>query len=207
MNAAFLISYVVLWAMMLAMSGAVFVLYRYIGSLYLNTREGHLRQGPEMLKRMPPMHLTSMAGDPLTIGRPAERPKLVMLVDVHCKSCRVLVDSLPALFELRSEEIDLIVICGGGASEVKAFTSGLPASIPVVADVRGLVPASYRITVTPFALTIDNNGVVQYKGVPGTDLKGLERCIAPVITSSLAAPKPVANPAENGGRSSMTALA
>lgn len=197
MSFGFMISYIALWTFMLVMVGAVFILYRYLGSQFLGTRDGHMRQGPALYKRVPPLTLKGLHGETVAIARPGGRSQLVIFASLHCPSCAQLMKVLPALMHAYSSVLDVLFVCEGTVNDVREFTAAIPHDIPVLADARGFVTSSYKVAIMPYALTIDQSGVLQYKGVPPTDLKGLSRFLAPVLDTVSSVLSPTAGVESN----------
>lgn len=160
MKGYWLVSYLLLWALVLGLVGVVVALIRQIGVLHLRlspTGALDTGEGPVL-------------GDPAPrpLGVAAGREALVMFGSETCALCRDLLPSAAAL--ARSDPALAVVVVSasaGFAREVRPPAVGL-------ADVAAL--AAYRVRGTPFAVYIDKQGIVRSKGIVNT-LEHLESVV------------------------------
>jgi hypothetical protein len=166
-----LVSYVVLWILVVLLSVAVFALYHYFGQVYLNSREGRENQGPESGKPFP----HTVASD-LRNGRaPLVRrlPAAVAFMDVECKLCAELLPDLGA-FADDANDVGVVAVVAGRPPSVSEFTRRLSKRVDVFPDPRGALGTGYGVAVLPFLVTVDGEGIVRAKGIVN-DRDDLER--------------------------------
>lgn len=173
MTATFMVSYVLLWVLVIFLGTALLILYSHVGQSLLHSREGHPLQGPDVGKRLEPRVLTTLSGTRYTLGAPSPVPRLVVFVSPRCVSCKQLLKALPEFVERFGPRVETVLVCRGAERDVRAFTSGVPQGVVVSADASGDFIGAYRVLVTPYAFSIDLEGLVLHKGVPGTDAAAL----------------------------------
>jgi methylamine dehydrogenase accessory protein MauD len=161
MSGWWLASYLVLWAMVIALALLLLALARQIGTL-------HLRLGPrgalELDEEGPPLGEAPEAADrrdlegrPVAVGGPGD-PQLLLFVSPGCPICREVLPSLPVA--ARAGGMDARVVIDSGTGDPgDAIRSG---DIPAV--VAPDVARAYRIPGTPYAVVLDRLGVVRAKG-------------------------------------------
>ena len=182
MSTVFVISYLFLWATVILMGAALFILYSHVGErLVLSSREGHALQGPDLAAPLEPRTLTDLKGKRVTLGGPSAKPTLIIYASVSCQPCRGLLRALPELVQRYSDRIITILVCRGSVAAVSEFTSALPKEVTVCPDERGEIVKPYRILITPYALSLDREGTLVYKGVPGPDLDTVLHFVRPLV--------------------------
>jgi hypothetical protein len=188
MNTLFALSYIVLWLVVILFGAALFVLYSHVGKrLILDTQEGHRLQGPELAKPLERHVVPGLSGFPITIGGSSPLPRLLIYVSVNCDPCRVLLRGLPQLVEAFGHRVETILVCRGELADVRAFAAAVPNEVVVCADEQGQLIDAYRILRTPYALSLDRDGTLRYKGVPGADLESLSHFVVPLVRDEMAA--------------------
>ena len=161
MNGWWLVSYVVLWFLVIALSVLVLALARQVGTL-------HLRLGPrgalELDEEGPPLgeapeaiEARDLDGRATMVGGPGD-PQLVLFVSPGCPVCREVAPSLPAAS--RAARLAPRIVANAPADVVRATYHSTAA--PVIADAA--VAAAYGIPGTPYAVVLDETGVVRAKG-------------------------------------------
>jgi methylamine dehydrogenase accessory protein MauD len=174
LSIALLVTYVLLWLLVAALTVAVFALYHHFGEMYLSSREGRSRDGPELHRTIKPATVRDLAGEDVRVPRPAV-PTMLLYATTNCPLCTELV---PALTEVaaREQDIETVVVCGDEPPAVAAWADGLSSAAVVVPDGNRALATRYRINATPFLVLIDRDGVVRAKGiVNGRD--GLEQAV------------------------------
>ena len=163
MSTGLLVTYILLWILVAALTVAVFALYHHFGQMYLSTREGRAREGPELHREIKPATARDLAGREVRIPRPAVATML-FYATTNCPLCTEL---LPALKEVAAREADIetVVVCGAAPPAVADWADGLSTAAVVVPDGNRALATRYRINATPFLVLIDRDGVVQGKGI------------------------------------------
>jgi hypothetical protein len=181
-----LVSYVVLWALVVVLSVGVFALYHYFGQVYLNSREGRESQGPESGKPFPHTVATDLRDGRAPLVR--RLPAAVAFLDVECKLCAELLPDLGA-FADDATDVGVVAVVAGRPSSVGEFTRRLSKRVDVFPDPRGTLGTGYGVAVLPFLVTVDGEGVVRAKGIVN-DRDDVERIAGP-IRERARVPEPV----------------
>ena len=157
MTGWWLVSYIVLWAVVVLLAVLVLALARQIGTLHLRLApRGALElddEGPALGEAPEPADARALDGTRVSIGGPGE-PQLLLFVSPGCPVCREVLPSLPTA--ARAGRMSPRVIAD--AEEA----SEAPDGIPVVADPE--LARRYAIPGTPYAVALDAIGVVRAKG-------------------------------------------
>jgi methylamine dehydrogenase accessory protein MauD len=168
MEGFWLVSYIVLWLLVLVLLVLVFVLYRQLGVMYLGSAEGVSRDGIDKGTRAPDFTLTDQYGTPHTLSQYRGHPVLLLFGSPHCSPCRVL---LPQLHDWARAHPDVTVLWLNATSpeESLKFVSDTGASLPILPHEPGQnLLDRYKVRVTPFLFMLDENGVVRAKGLANT---------------------------------------
>ena len=169
MSTAFLISYFVLWGLVVILSVGLFALYQHFGRMYLNSAEGQGAQGPEIGSAPSSLAALDTRGAPVTIP---PRNGVVTFMHVGCRTCKELQSDLRR-FARSVPAVDLVAVVEGKPSEVEEFVQPLAGEVRVVADAKGRLVRRFSIGAFPFAIALDGSGIVTRKGMIN-DRKGLE---------------------------------
>jgi hypothetical protein len=161
MSPLFLVSYVLLWVMMIACFLGVFALYNHFGQMYMSDRLRRDEQGPAEGAYVNDAELSSLHGRTLII--PLPRPTLMVFSSVTCSVCSSLRAAAGPVIE--NHGVELVFICEGKERAVRAWASEVSPGAHVIADQGNKLGRKYGIDVVPFALAIDANGVVVAKGI------------------------------------------
>ena len=161
MSGWWLLSYVVLWMLVIALSILVLALARQVGTLHLRLGpRGALEvdeEGPPLGEAPEPVDARDLDGAPATVGGPG-RPQLVLFVSPGCPVCRDVAPSLPAA--ARATGLTPLIVADGPPDAVRATYGSIAA--PVVTDAA--VAEAYAVPGTPYAVVLDETGAVRAKG-------------------------------------------
>lgn len=167
-----LVSYVVLWALVLFLALLVAALARQIGVLHMRLGvRGALEvdeEGPPLGEVPPPAEVVDLEGAPHQVGGPGA-PTLLLFVSPGCPICReVLPGVAPAA---RAGDLRPLVLVDD--EDPRSLDLYRGARVPVAAARD--VAETYDIPGTPFAVISDRAGVVRAKGTVNTleQLEGL----------------------------------
>ncbi|MFC5736102.1 thioredoxin-like domain-containing protein [Sinirhodobacter huangdaonensis] len=158
----------VLFAMVIALTVAVFALARQVGVLFERIAPmGALvnDSGPQIGAASPRFTLPSLtATGPVTIGPREGRATLVFFLSPTCPVCKKL---LPILKSARSGEagwLDIVLASDGDEAKLARFigTADLAAFPFVNSTELGL---AYRVSRLPFAVLIAPDGTIRSKGL------------------------------------------
>lgn len=167
-NVVFWAAFTALWVLVLGLVVAVFLLYRYHGRMLLESREGRANQGPALDKPFPEVRARDVHARVMDIGQPSDRARFVYLAQTTCQPCKEARDALGVFAAQHRATVDTVLVCSGGAREVAEFAADLPDAVQVVPDVRNEWRSQLRVSISPFAVILDRDGIVRGKGSPVT---------------------------------------
>jgi methylamine dehydrogenase accessory protein MauD len=166
---AFMVSQVILWLLVSALSLVVLALARQIGVLHARigpTGALMLGNGLKVGEAAPLVDVSDADGRARIIGAPGDerRSTLLMFVSPTCPICKTL---LPVLKSSRRGEQDWLEIIlasdGDGASHTEFRREhGLEAFPYVISSALGM---AYQINRLPYAVLLDDQGVVLARGI------------------------------------------
>ena len=172
MHDALVISQIILWVAVAGLSAVVLALIRQIGVLHERIAPmGALTidKGPKVGDKSPVFELSDLANRPVTLGaaRDDGRSQLLMFVSPTCPVCKKLLPIAKSVAAAESRWLDLIFTSDGEPSEQGAFIARHRLeSYPFVLSSE--VGMAYRVSKLPYAVLIDDAGVVRAKGLVNT---------------------------------------
>lgn len=191
MSGWWLVSYVVLWGLVLALGALVVALARQVGVLHLRLGpRGALEEdeeGPGLGEAPPPVTLPDLQGATVTVGGPGQ-PQLLVFVSPTCSICREILPGIrPAA---RAGRLEPRVVVDAGPAEAAGVYGASDLGAPVVAGPD--LASEYAIPGTPYAVVLDALGVVRAKGTVNT-LEQMEGLVDTARRRLARAPRTVAN--------------
>jgi methylamine dehydrogenase accessory protein MauD len=165
-----LISYVILWALVIFLSLLVFALARQVGVLHERVAPaGALMptNGPKVGEMTEIISVTDLKGDALAIGGADSTglATLILFISPTCPVCKSLVPVARSLASYEGRRMRLVFASDGDKIEQHvAYVSDLDiADYPyVVSQTLGL---AYAVSKLPFAVLIGDDGTLQSKGL------------------------------------------
>jgi thiol-disulfide isomerase/thioredoxin len=158
----------------------MFALYHHFGEMYLNSREGRERQGPEVGTRARQQRLETVSGEQRVLPAPGAATMLTFM-STDCTLCKRIKPTL-AQVAAEVEEVELVVLCAGAPDEVREWAHGL-GDVAVFPDPAHRVAARYRIGMTPFLVGVDADGIVRARGL-FNDEQGLVMAAREVLAAA-----------------------
>jgi len=168
MEGIWLVSYIVLWAIVLVLILLVILLYRQLGIMYLGSAEGVSRDGLAPGAKAPDFNLTDQYGNAQRLTDYRGKPTVLLFGSPHCSPCRIL---LPQLHDWAKAHPDVGVLWLNAASEEESLkmVSDTGATLPIVPYTpQENLMDKYRVRVTPFMFLVDESGIVKVKGLVNT---------------------------------------
>jgi methylamine dehydrogenase accessory protein MauD len=162
--------FIVQWAVMLVMAGAIFALARQVGVLHERIAPvGALAigKGPQPGEAAPRLTAVALDGSPRTIGGIGASGRLRMLFFVapSCPVCKQLIPTARRF--ARSEEVDLLFVGDGDAAQHRSM-----------AEAHDIAPGwfvnsaeagrAYHVGKLPYAVLIDPAGTIVSQGLVNT---------------------------------------
>jgi methylamine dehydrogenase accessory protein MauD len=157
-----LVSYVVLWGLVVILVALVVALARQVGVLHLRLGpRGALEaddEGPPLGQAPPATSVADLTGTSVTVGGPGE-PQLVLFVSPSCPICHEVLPGLrPAA---RMGGLAPIVVVDAEVADADPYR-GRDVGAPVVAAPE--LASAYDVPGTPYLVALDHLGVVRAKG-------------------------------------------
>jgi methylamine dehydrogenase accessory protein MauD len=170
MDGTLMISYVILWALVIFLSLLVFALARQVGVLHERVAPaGALMptSGPKVGEMTEVLSVTNLKGDAVAIGGAdsAELATLILFISPTCPVCKSLVPVARSLASYEGRRMRLVFASDGDKIEQHvAYVSDLDiADYPyVVSQTLGL---AYAVSKLPFAVLIGSDGTLKSKGL------------------------------------------
>jgi methylamine dehydrogenase accessory protein MauD len=165
-----LISNIVLWVMVLALLLVVWALARQIGVLYERIAPmGALvtDAGPKLGEAAPVLSAPTLAGDAFALGGARGRSTLLFFVSPTCPVCKKLLPVLKSIARAEGAWVDVVLASDGNMPEHLAFwrEAELTAFPYLLSSELGM---TYRVSRLPYAVLIDEAGVLRAKGMINT---------------------------------------
>jgi methylamine dehydrogenase accessory protein MauD len=165
-----LISNILLWIMAIAQGILLLALARQIGLLH--ERSAPLGAmvtdaGPDVGDKAPAFELDDFSGNPVAIGGAGQRQQDMLLVFLapFCPMCNKLLPTIRALG--REEHLHVIVVSDGAKEDHEDVLRRHPlGDIPYVVSAE--IGIGYRIGRVPYAVLLDEHGVIRAKGLVNT---------------------------------------
>jgi len=165
-----MISYVILWALVIVLSLLVFALARQVGVLHERVAPaGALMptNGPKVGEMTEVLPVTDLNGDAVTIGgADAEGlATLILFISPTCPVCKSLVPVSRSLVSYEGRRMRLVFASDGDKIEQHlAYVGDLDiADYPYV--VSQTLGVAYAVSKLPFALLIGSDGILKSKGL------------------------------------------
>jgi methylamine dehydrogenase accessory protein MauD len=166
---ALMVSNALLWLVVIVLGFTVLALARQVGVLYERIAPAGalmIGRGPGVGDPAPRMELETLAGPTITLGGASAsgRSTLLFFLSPTCPICDTL---LPVLRSLRVDEgawLDIVLASDGDLEEQRDFHARkrLQEFPYVVSTALGL---AYQVGKLPFAVLIDEHGIVRAKGL------------------------------------------
>ncbi|WP_374488086.1 methylamine dehydrogenase accessory protein MauD [Zoogloea sp.] len=167
MNEALIISNVVQWVVLLALVLGLLALARQIGILFERIAPMGalmLDTGPKPGEHAPRFNLPTLTGPEVQLGGAQARSTLLFFVSPTCPVCKKLLPIIKSASQTEAAWMRVVLASDGEEPEHRAFIqkAGLGAFPYVISQELGM---SYRIAKLPYAVLIDEHGVVRSKGL------------------------------------------
>ncbi len=173
MDGALLISYVILWALVIILSLLVFALARQVGVLHERVAPaGALMpvSGPKVGEMTEVMPLTDLNGHAVAIGGADSEglATLILFISPTCPVCKSLVPIARSLVSYEGKRMRLVFASDGDKIERHfAYVSDLDLEdYPYVVSLP--LGLAYAVSKLPFAVLIGSDGALKSKGLVNT---------------------------------------
>jgi methylamine dehydrogenase accessory protein MauD len=167
-NGIWLVSYIGLWLLVLILLLAVVTLARQVGLLHGRLGPAGARMtnaGPEVGAVAPLVKATDLDGRIFDLGGERRQPLLLVFLSATCGTCAEAAPAVRALWKAERKRLEIVIVSlYSEAQEARSFMErykleDLPCLISEGLD------HEYRVYSPPYALFIDEEGIVRSKGV------------------------------------------
>jgi methylamine dehydrogenase accessory protein MauD len=169
MEAALIASNIALWLLVAVLCVAVIALTRQIGVLYERVAPAGalmMGQGPKVGEVAPALELEDLEGRSLQIGGKSAtgRSTLVFFLSPSCPVCNSLIPVLKSMRRDEASWLDIVLASDGERDQQAAFIEAkqLAEFRYVLSTELGM---TYQVGRLPFAVLIDQEGVLRAKGL------------------------------------------
>jgi methylamine dehydrogenase accessory protein MauD len=164
-----IVSNVVLWCLVVALSIMVFALMRQIGVLHERIAPVGallLRDGLKVGEAAPVLTVADLGGRALSVGASRDDGKSMLLIFVSptCPVCKTLLPVLKSSRLAERDWLEIVLASDGELEEQRRFVSaqGLQQFSYVVSTPLGL---AFQVNRLPFAAIVDEHGVLRARGL------------------------------------------
>jgi methylamine dehydrogenase accessory protein MauD len=162
-----MISNILLWVLMLGVIVALWALARQVGILYERVAPmGALvtDAGPKLGETAPRFELPALNGSVVGIGGARERSQLVFFLSPTCPVCKKLLPVLKSAAQAEGAWLDVVLASDGESTQHLAFYGDAKLQqFPYVLSAD--LGMTYRVSRLPYAVLIDERGVIRAKGL------------------------------------------
>jgi methylamine dehydrogenase accessory protein MauD len=165
-----MISNAVLWLLVLGLVAVVWALTRQIGILYERVSPiGALitDAGPALGQPAPPFSLPTLGGNTLALGGAAARSTLLFFLSPTCPVCKKLLPVLHSVAKAEGDWVRIVLASDGDMLEHLDFYRKANLS-PFPYVLSADLGMTYRVSRLPYAVLIDESGVIRAKGLINT---------------------------------------
>jgi len=167
MEGIWLVSFIVLWVIVILEGVLILLLYRQLGILYLGTASGVSRDGLAVGAKAPDFSLPTADGRTVSLNSLRGRNVLLLFGSTHCEPCRRLLPGLEEFAGREGRDFQVLWLNQGTMEDTQAFLAETGSPLTMLTFREGLND-DYRVRVTPFLFMIDGNGVIKAKGLANT---------------------------------------
>lgn len=166
-----LISQVLLWVLLLLMALMMLALLRQIGVLHERIAPMGaltLDRGPKEGEQAPRFEVSDLRRHvPVRLGGASARSTMLFFLSPTCPVCKKLLPVLKSIARAEASWLDVVLTSDGEAAEHERFvrTQHLEAFPYVLSAAIGV---TYRVGRLPYAVLIDETGVIRAKGLINT---------------------------------------
>jgi methylamine dehydrogenase accessory protein MauD len=165
-----LVSNALLWVLMLGVVIALWALARQIGVLYERIAPmGALvtDSGPKLGDPAPKFDLAALNGNRIAIGGERDRSLLLFFLSPTCPVCKKLLPILKSAARAEHEWLDVVLASDGEATQHLAFYRDAKLNeFPYLLSAD--LGMTYRVSRLPYAVLIDERGIIRAKGMINT---------------------------------------
>ncbi|MFT4563136.1 MAG: methylamine dehydrogenase accessory protein MauD [Gammaproteobacteria bacterium] len=163
------VSNLILWVLVIGLGITVLALARQVGVLYERIAPAGalmVTQGPAVGEAAPEFKLETVSGETIALGglSAVKKSTLLFFLSPTCPVCNTLIPILKSIQSSESKWLDIVFASDGDLGAQKAFIAKKEiASFPYVLSTQ--LGIAYQVAKLPFAVLVDENGVLRAKGL------------------------------------------
>ncbi|MFT4583944.1 MAG: methylamine dehydrogenase accessory protein MauD [Gammaproteobacteria bacterium] len=164
-----IVSNLILWVLVIGLGVTVLALARQVGVLYERIAPaGALMviQGPAVGELAPQFDLETVSGETIVLGglSSAKKSTLLFFLSPTCPVCNTLIPILKSIQHSESKWLEIVFASDGDLGTQQAFIAKKEiSSFPYVLSTQ--LGIAYQVAKLPFAVLVDENGVLRAKGL------------------------------------------
>ena len=170
MSEAMLISQIALWVLLLIMAGLQFALLRQIGVLHERIAPMGaltLDKGPKEGELAPSFDVEDLTGRRIHLGGAGGKSSLLFFLSPSCPVCKKMLPILKSMLRSESQWLEILLASDGEGPEHERFVRAQSLSdFPYILSQE--LGMRYRVAKLPYAVLIDEAGVIRAKGLINT---------------------------------------
>jgi methylamine dehydrogenase accessory protein MauD len=172
MNGVWVASYVALWVIVGAMAFIIMGLLRQFGliQMRLDVEPGALITGEGLERGAVAPEFAGkdvMTDRDIRLRDMRDRRVALTFITPTCDSCRSVVSFLNGIASQWSD-VQMVTICHGAPQACRELGDQTGLRVPLLADPVGAIAANYKVSSTPHAVLIDEQGTVLIRGLVNT---------------------------------------
>lgn len=164
MTGFWLVSYIVLWLLVLALGALLLLLYRHFGMMSLGTLEGVQRDGLPLGAEAPAISGIEANGTNASWQPKTGSYQMLLFGSPDCEPCSAIMPFAQQLANARTNVTVATVVQGPKSEAVRMVDKHHPTFQTIADDGSGSFPR-FRVRVTPFGFVIGPDGRVLAKGL------------------------------------------
>lgn len=164
---ALIVSYILLWALLIALAFAVMGLVRQIGVLHSRLAPAGalmVDKGVAVNEPAPQVTAADRNGRPVNFGYAGEKAQLLFFLSPTCPICKSLLPAIKSIAKQQADRLEVVYVSDGDMDAQQALIREhkLEDATYVVGPEVGM---TYQIGKLPYAALIDQNGILRSKGL------------------------------------------
>lgn len=161
----FMLSYVVLWLLVVGMALLLLLVYRHFGLVAMSSGAGHERDGLALGKLAPSISGVDRNNQRVDWSHTKGTHSLVVFAAPGCGPCEEIAPYLGALAAATEQKsFEVLVVATGRGEEVMALENSVRNQARCIADDGSAAMRIWEVLVTPFAVLVGPDDRVVGKG-------------------------------------------
>ncbi|MFM8593423.1 MAG: TlpA family protein disulfide reductase [Chloroflexota bacterium] len=164
MTGFWLVSYIALWILVIALGALLLLLYRHFGMMSLGTLEGVQRDGLSLGAEAPAISGITADGNDATWQPKSGSYQMLLFASPDCEPCSAIMPFAQQLANAKTNVKVASVVQGPKTEVVRMVDKHHPSFQTLADDGSGAFPR-FQVRVTPFGFVIGPDGRILAKGL------------------------------------------